>query len=101
LDLEGQPIESELNYTLQRTSTYEPLTPDVPLRGMYSQSDAGAVVEECTTGLTLAVEGPAMEGLAQEFAKLRKGPDRRVLLAAAGRIDVPADSRVGVLTTTS
>src|SRR5690606_15901046 len=42
LDSEGQPIESELSYDLKRESTYEPLSPLVPLRGMYTPTDGGA-----------------------------------------------------------
>lgn len=90
LDLEGQPIESELNYTLKRKEPYAPLSPRVPLRGMYSPSDAGAIVEECTTGLELKLAGTTTGALAQEFAKLRKGTDRPMLLAIEGRIEAPA-----------
>jgi copper homeostasis protein (lipoprotein) len=102
LDSEGQPIESELNYTLKRTEPYAPLSPQVPLRGMYMKSDTGAIVEECTTGLPLELKGPATEALAQEFTKLRGG--RAMLLAVEGRIEVPAfEGNVvgGTLTATS
>lgn len=103
LDTEGQPIESELNYTLERVEPYVALSPQVPLRGMYSQSAAGALVEECTTGLELKLEGAATEALAQEFTKLRKGSDRPMLLAVEGRIDAPtaAEGAGGTLTATS
>jgi copper homeostasis protein (lipoprotein) len=89
LDSEGQPIESELNYTLKRIAPYTPLSPQVPLRGMYSRVEGGAIVEECTTGLKLSLAGATIDALAQEFASLRKGSDRPMLVAVEGRIDAP------------
>lgn len=86
LDAEGQTIESELNYSVARVPTYEPLAPEVPLRGMYSPAEAGAVVEECTTGIKLRVEGPEVDALAQEFAKIRRGATRPLLIAVEGKI---------------
>jgi copper homeostasis protein (lipoprotein) len=102
LDLEGQPIESELNYTLKRDPAYEALAPQVPLRGMYSQTDAGAIVAECTTGLALKLEGDATHALAEEFAKLRKGANRPMLVAVEGKLTVRAeDPASGTLVATS
>jgi copper homeostasis protein (lipoprotein) len=86
LDAEGQTIESELNYGVARVPAYEPLSPEVPLRGMYSPTDGGAVVEECTTGLKLRLEGSQAEALAKEFAKIRAGSTRPLLVAVEGRI---------------
>ncbi len=99
LDAEGQAIESELNYTLKRVDPYVPLAPQVPLRGMYSPSATGALVEECTTGLKLRLDGAATDALAREFSKLRQSADRPMLLAVEGRIDATADG--GTLTATS
>jgi copper homeostasis protein (lipoprotein) len=89
LDAEGQPIESELNYTLKRTEFYQPLSPQVPLRGMYSRTETGAIVEECTTGLALKLTGATVELLAQQFEGVHKGTERPMLLAVEGRIDAP------------
>jgi copper homeostasis protein (lipoprotein) len=87
LDAEGQTIESELNYSVARVPTYEPLSPEVPLRGMYSPTDGGAVVEECTTGLKLRLEGSEADALAKEFARIRAGGTRPLLVAVEGKIE--------------
>src|SRR5690606_22594320 len=52
-------------------------------------TDTGAIVEECVTGLKLRLTGATVEVLAQQFADLRKGTDRPMLLAVEGRIDAP------------
>jgi copper homeostasis protein (lipoprotein) len=104
LDTEGQTIESELNYSVARSEKYEPLAPVVPLRGMYSLTANGALLEECTTGLKLQIEGAQTESLATEFAKARGTAARPVLLAVEGKIDSleSADASAhGKLTATS
>ena len=90
LDAEGQTIESELNYGVERVASYQPIAPEVPLRGMYSPVEGGAIVEECTTGLKLRVEGPETDALASEFAKIRGGAVRPLLVAVEGRIETAA-----------
>jgi copper homeostasis protein (lipoprotein) len=97
LDAEGQVIESELNYRVKREATYQPLAPQVPLRGIYKPTDVGATIEECTTGLELRLEGPTADKLAQEFAQQRKGAARAMLVAVEGKIDAPAGSQEALL----
>lgn len=98
LNEEGQPIESTLNYTLQRSPEHEALSPRVAVRGMYSTSAAGAVIQECTTGLELRLSGEQAGALAQQYEASHKGAARPLLLAAEGRIVVPAsDQASGVL----
>jgi copper homeostasis protein (lipoprotein) len=87
VDAEGQTIESELNYSVTRAPQYEAIAPEVPLRGMYSPAAEGAIVEECTTGLKLRLEGPEAQALAGEFSKVRGGAQRPALLAVEGRIE--------------
>jgi copper homeostasis protein (lipoprotein) len=98
LDIEGQPIESELNYALQRVESYEPLSPQVPLRGMYSKDDAGAIIEECTTGLKLRVQEGSAAEIEAQYDRLRKNEKRPLLLAAEGRIEVSGPEHAGLLT---
>jgi len=86
LDTEGQTIESELNYNVKRATPYEAIAPHVPLRGMYTLTQSGAVVEECMTGLKMKVDGPNSETLAAEFAKLRKDASKPMMLAVEGTI---------------
>lgn len=100
LDNEGQRIESDLNYTLERTPTYQSLNPRVPLRGMYSVTDAGAILEECTTGMKLTLEPSSTASLHQEYVSLSKNASRPMLLAVEGRIET-TDRSAARLTATS
>lgn len=86
LDTEGQVIESELNYDVQREPTYRPLAPQVPLRGMYAADESGAVFEECTTGLKLRVKGAGAAPLNEEYSRMRRSDTRPMLLAVEGKI---------------
>ena len=97
LDAEGQVIESELNYSVTREATYAPLSPEVPLRGMYVKSVEGTTVEECTTGMKLTLEGPQAAGLEAEFGKLRASSSRAALVAIEGKIE-SGDGSTGTLT---
>jgi copper homeostasis protein (lipoprotein) len=101
LDAEGQVIESELNYSVTRQPTYEPLVVEVPLRGMYATTNEGAVMEECTTGLKLQLQGPQSETIAQEFTKVRGGTARPALLAIEGKVQSTSSddaASIGTLT---
>ncbi|HEY8539747.1 MAG TPA: META domain-containing protein [Steroidobacteraceae bacterium] len=101
LDSEGQPIESELNYTLTRSEPYAALTPEVPLRGTYSLIDGQAVVKECKTGLELRLEGEGAAKLAEQFASLKEEKKHSPLVAAEGRIEAPPDASEAKLVLTS
>jgi copper homeostasis protein (lipoprotein) len=101
LDMEGQPIESELNYDLDRADAYTPISPVVPLRGMYSVTDDGAAFEECTTGLRLRLEGEQAAALQQEFERLRKSDSAALLLAVEAQVNVPTDAGTATISPTS
>jgi heat shock protein HslJ len=102
LDAEGQVIESELSYGLTRAPSYEPLAPQVPLRGMYTPSESGDVIEECITGLKLKPAGETVETLSREFAQARKGESRPMLVAVEGKITFAAsDSNEATINATS
>jgi copper homeostasis protein (lipoprotein) len=101
LDSEGQQIESELNYNLNRSETYAPLTPEIPLRGTYSLSDGQAVVKECATGLELRLAGEAAAQLAEQFASMKEDKRHALVVAAEGRIEAPGDVRQATFVLTS
>jgi copper homeostasis protein (lipoprotein) len=87
LDLEGQPIESDLNYTLTRTPAFAPIEPRLALRGLYSYMADAGVFRECLTGNALPV---AQEGdnaaLERAYSDARVGPNEPVLASVEGRI---------------
>lgn len=87
LDMNGQPIASGFNYSLQRQQIYAPLEPQLSMRGMYRPAADVPVYEECLTGLNLPV---SMDGdgaaLRDAYSKVRREPDQAVLASLEGRI---------------
>ncbi|HMN45806.1 MAG TPA: META domain-containing protein [Povalibacter sp.] len=87
LDIEGKPIESNLNYTIVRQPDYTALEPHLTMRGLYRYMADAAQFEECLTGLKLPV---AMEGdnvaLQTAYATVRREPGAAVLASVEGRI---------------
>jgi heat shock protein HslJ len=71
------------------------------LRGIYAATEGSAVIEECTTGLKLKVEGATADALAQGFAQQRKGDARSMLVAVEGKIDAGPGLDQAVLVATS
>lgn len=87
LDLEGGPIESGLNYALERDDTRERIEPRLHMRGMFSYFADSAMFHECLTGRRMPV---AMEAdylpLEQAYSALDREPGRPVLANLEGRI---------------
>lgn len=87
LDVNGQPITSQFNYSLQRQQAYLPLEPQLVMRGMYSAKAGVPVYEECLTGLNLPVstdgDGAALQSA---YAKLGLAPDQAILTSLEGQI---------------
>lgn len=58
LDREGNPIESQFNYTLESVSASLPVTP-MPVRGMYFYMADAATFTDCATGKRMPVANNA------------------------------------------
>lgn len=56
LDLDGNPVVSSFNYTLEPVQAILPTTP-MAMRGMYEKGAAGATFTDCATGNRIAVAG--------------------------------------------
>ena len=87
LDLEGEEIVSDLNYTLMRVPSFAPVEPQLKMRGMYQyMADAGQF-EECLTRWRLPVAQEA-DNIALERAYLaaRRAPGEALLVDLEGRI---------------
>jgi len=68
LDLEGGPIESELEYDLQREPIVLPLEPRLKLTGGYTYMADAGVLADCRSGLRFPVApGGAAHALEQAF----------------------------------
>ncbi len=87
LDIEGQPIESEMNYTLERTEPFDWVEPQLVMSGMYRYMADAALFTECRTGTTFPV---AMEAdniaLEQGYLDVQKEPGELVHVTLEGVI---------------
>lgn len=90
LDRDGNPIVSNLDYSLRRVEAPRPLEPRLQqLQGMYSYLADAATFEECRTGLRLPVAtGPAAALLESAYVRSRQAPGEEMLAVLDGRIAV-------------
>lgn len=77
LDREGNPIHSQLNYTLLPVKASLPATP-MAMRGMYSYMADAAVFTDCATGKQVAVASNAQ--LERDYAAARGTASKPLLL---------------------
>lgn len=72
LDLEGNKIDSKLNYKLQDSRTAKTLEPQLFMMGMYSYMADSALFYECSSGLKFPIAFEA-DNIALEKAYLKVG----------------------------
>jgi copper homeostasis protein (lipoprotein) len=94
LDQEGRTIESELNYTLTRAESFEPIEPELRMRGMYRYMADAALFMECRTGrrMPVVMEADNIE-LERAYLDAVPEPGGELLAVITGRIAqrVPMD----------
>ncbi|MGK9174809.1 envelope stress response activation lipoprotein NlpE [Yokenella regensburgei] len=81
LDREGNPIHSQLNYTLQPVKSALPATP-MAMRGMYLYFADAATFTDCATGKRLPVKNS--DQLALKFNQAKGTPAQALLLEVDG-----------------
>ncbi len=85
LDMQGNEIESKLNYDLKRTAQFERLEPRLEMRGMFRYMADAANFTECQTGQRWAV---AMESdyraLESAYTQSRHEPGEAILVTVEG-----------------
>ena len=83
----GEPIVSELNYTLRRSSVFNPIEPKLHMRGMYSYMADAGIFTECLTGRKMPVAMEA-DNRALEEAYMNAGhePGEALLVTLEGQI---------------
>jgi copper homeostasis protein (lipoprotein) len=88
LDLEGNPIDSNLPYELARRSGVESLEPRLLLRGMFRYTADAARFRDCRSGLEWPV-AMAEDYLALEraYTEQRAPPGAGVLVSLDGRVE--------------
>jgi len=94
LDQEGESVESELNYTLNRAESFDPFQPELRMRGMYRYMADAAMFMECLTGRRMKVAMEADHGeLERAYLDAVAEPGQDLLAVITGRIvqRVPMD----------
>lgn len=87
LDMQGQPIDSKLDYSLQPKGVFQPLKPKLTLQGMFVYFADAAIFTPCATGKPMPVR---MEGeylaLEKAYMSTRKEPQQALLATLEGEI---------------
>lgn len=87
LDMQGQPIPSKLNYTLQHKNLYQPMKPSLTMLGLFSYFADSPRFTPCATKLSMPVR---MEGdylaLERAYMAQRKEPGMTLLAEVNGQI---------------
>ncbi|WP_336998311.1 envelope stress response activation lipoprotein NlpE [Leclercia sp. M50] len=92
LNREGNPIESQFNYTLAPVNAALPSTP-MAMRGMYFYMADAASFTDCATGKKLSVANNAQ--LERDYAAARGNDTKPVLLTVNGHFTLEANPDTG------
>ena len=92
LDREGNPIESQFNYTLQPVSASLPVTP-MPMRGMYFYMADAAIFTDCATGKRMPVANTAQ--LERDYLAARAENGQSVLLTLEAHFTLESNPDTG------
>ncbi|EBV1617769.1 envelope stress response activation lipoprotein NlpE, partial [Salmonella enterica] len=92
LDREGNPVASQLNYTLVPVTASLPVTP-MPLRGMYVYRADAATFTDCATGKRLPVASNAQ--LERGYLTAKGEAEKPVLLTVEGHFVFAANPDTG------
>ncbi|TLU66128.1 envelope stress response activation lipoprotein NlpE [Enterobacter sp. MF024] len=92
LDIQGNPIESQFNYTLAPVTAALPATP-MAMRGMYFYMADAAIFTDCATGKKVSVANNAQ--LERDYAAARGSDTKPVLLTVDGHFTFEANPDSG------
>ncbi|MBY4675332.1 META domain-containing protein [Marinobacterium arenosum] len=89
LDRDGQPIGSELNYSLERTAHFERIEPRLKMRGMYQYLADAAIFTECLSRqrwpVALLADNATLE---RDYLAQRRQPGEPLLVELDGRLEM-------------
>ena len=88
LDREGNPVESQFNYTLEPVKSSLPVTP-MAMRGMYFYMADAATFTDCATGKQVSVASNAE--LERGYLAARGTSEKPVLLSVEGHFTLEAN----------
>ncbi len=92
LDMQGNPIVSQFNYTLAPITAALPATP-MAMRGMYFYMADAAIFTDCATGKKVSVANNAQ--LERDYAAARGNDTKLVLLTVDGHFTLQANPDSG------
>jgi copper homeostasis protein (lipoprotein) len=92
LDMQGNPIASQFNYTLAPITAALPATP-MAMRGMYFYMADAAIFTDCATGKKVSVANNAQ--LERDYAAARGNDTKPVLLTVDGHFTLQANPDSG------
>lgn len=92
LDMQGNPIVSQFNYTLAPITAALPATP-MAMRGMYFYMADAAIFTDCATGKKVSVANNAQ--LERDYAAARGNDTKPVLLTIDGHFTLQANPDSG------
>jgi len=92
LDMQGNPIVSQFNYTLAPITAALPATP-MAMRGMYFYMADAAIFTDCATGKKVSVANNAQ--LERDYAASRGNDTKPVLLTVDGHFTLQANPDSG------
>jgi len=92
LDMQGNPIVSQFNYTLAPITAALPATP-MAMRGMYFYMADAAIFTDCATGKRVSVANNAQ--LERDYAAARGNDTKPVLLTVDGHFTLQANPDSG------
>lgn len=92
LDMQGNPIVSQFNYTLAPITAALPATP-MAMRGMYFYMADAAIFTDCATGKKVSVANNAQ--LERDYAAARGSDTKPVLLTVDGHFTLEANPDSG------
>ena len=92
LDMQGNPIVSQFNYTLAPVTAALPATP-MAMRGMYFYMADAAIFTDCATGKKVSVANNAQ--LERDYAAARGSDTKPVLLTVDGHFTLEANPDSG------
>src|SRR5690554_3104376 len=98
LDQQFQPIDSQLNYQLQRKATFQAVYPAMPFRGMYRYMTDSGIFTECLTGqrwfVAQEADNRALETLYLDYAD---ESNNALLAEVTGSLESRPNSDTGVM----
>ncbi len=93
LELESERGKDPITYTLTRSPGYDPFSDSVKMLGMFSLSESGGTIIECSSGEVFSVSRSGdFERMAKEYLRMPHNQSEPLLLSFTGTIHGTGES---------